>query len=487
MMNLPQNWAVSPLAEILPLQYGKALPEKSRISDGPYPVYGSSGQVGSHDAYLTEGPTIVVGRKGSAGAVYHVTLPCWPIDTAYYTVSSDLLCLKFFFYYLSFLRLGQLDQSTAIPSLSRDIYNQLQVFIPPFNEQQRIVEKIEELFSRIDAGEAALKKAQALLKQYRQSLLKAAVTGELTREWREKNKDKIEPADKFLTQLLKERRAKREATQLAKTKVQGKISDDISKESYQEPNSPDGTDLPKLPEGWKWTNLNQLKTFSLYGPRFSSDDYSTSGPLVLRTSDISEAGKVNLNTAPHLPLTPEEFAKYKAERGDLLITRTGSLGTLAVFDDIVEAIPGAYLIQYRLAAPLETSWYVFYFLKSPVGQKQLIGGGAGVGRPNLNAPTIEAIPIPLPPFAEQTHILAEVESYSSVIDQLEITIDAELKRSEHLRQSVLKSAFSGQVVTQDPADEPASVLLERIKAERQKTNPSTTSRTPKAQKRKKAA
>jgi type I restriction enzyme S subunit len=105
-------------------------------------------------------------------------------------------------------------------------------------------------------------------------------------------------------------------------------------------------------------------------------------------------------------------------------------------------------------------------LKSPIGQKRLLLGGAGVGRPNLNAPTIEAIEIPLPPLAEQNRIISEIERRFSVIDQIEKTIDQSLVQAEKLRQSILKKAFEGKLVPQDPNDEPASVLLERIKQEK---------------------
>ena len=215
-----------------------------------------------------------------------------------------------------------------------------------------------------------------------------------------------------------------------------------------------------------WTNVGQLRVFSFYGPRFSSDDYAEDGYFVLRTSDISESGKVNTAEAPRLKLSKDEFERYRARRGDLLITRTGSLGTLAVFDDDVEAIPGAYLIQFRLATDNITTRYLFYFLKSPVGQNYLTGKGAGVGRPNLNAPTIEALAIPLPPLAEQDQILSELDAQIGSIEALESDIDANLQKAEALRQSTLKKAFSGELVPQDPDDEPASVLLARIRTER---------------------
>src|SRR5262249_31297515 len=222
----------------------------------------------------------------------------------------------------------------------------------------------------------------ANLKRYRASVLQAACTGRLVPTEAELARAEGRPyesAEQLLQRILQERRAKWESEQLADLQAAGKTpKDDRWKSKYREPAKPDMSELPELPDGWVWTTLNQLKEFSLYGPRFSSDDYAPTGALVLRTSDISESGEVHLDTAPRRPLTTEEFMKYKVERGDILITRTGSLGTLACFDDEVDAIPGAYLIQYRLAAPLETSWYIFYVLKAPTYQRQLIGGGAGV-------------------------------------------------------------------------------------------------------------
>lgn len=291
--------------------------------------------------------------------------------------------------------------------------------LPPTREQERIVAKLDALLSRLSAGEAAARRALDRLQRYRAAVLHAAVTGELL--------------------ITKKKRVK----------------------------------PPELPAGWYWSSLKELKARSMYGPRFSSEDYSDTGYIVLRTTDINEGGKVDTASAPKLPLVKEEAAKYKVERGDLLITRTGSLGTLAVFDDDVDAIPGAYLIHYRLAAPQITSKYIFYFLKSPTGQRALLRGGAGVGRPNLNAPTIEAIPIPLPPVPEQEQIVAAVERRLVAADRLRDTITRQLDRVRATRQSLLREAFAGKLVPQVTGDEPASALLDRIQAGRERVRRSS--------------
>jgi type I restriction enzyme, S subunit len=352
-------------------------------------------------------------------------------------------------------------------TVSQKTYGSVQLFLPPLNEQQRIVDVIESYFTRLDDTVATLERVERNLKRYRASVLKSAVEGRLVPTEaalaRQEGRD-YEPASVLLERTLFERR--RRWVQSGK------------KGSYEEPMPSDTTNLPDLPGGWCWANLSQLKDFSLYGPRFSSDAYTDEGRLVLRTSDISEDGKVNLQTAPRISLSDTEFRKYQARTGDLLITRTGSLGTLAVFNDNVDAIPGAYLIQYRLHGPSVLPWYCFHAFKSPAGQAFLHGKGAGVGRPNLNAPSIESYPIALPPVVEQERIHAELQRLFSVADAAERQVSESLARCKRLRQSILKWAFEGKLADQDPNDEPASVLLERIKAERATAKPTKPTRTP---------
>ena len=310
--------------------------------------------------------------------------------------------------------IGAAHGGAGLAHITKGKFEDSELVKPPLEEQNLIVAEIDTQFSRRDEAVANLKRVKANLKRYKAAVLKAAVEGKLTETWRNQHPD-IEPAARLLDRILAECREKW-----------------AGKGKYKAPESLDKSNLPELPGNWCWSNLEEIKLFSLYGPRFSSEDYATTGTLVIRTSDISESGKVRRDTAPRLNLTAEEVSKYKLERGDLLFTRTGSLGTLAVFDDTVEAIPGAYLIHYRLGAPFEMAQYIFHFFESPVGQKQLIGGGAGVGRPNLNAPTIDTILIALPPLSEQKRIVGEVERRLSVIDELEAGVQANLTRADRL-------------------------------------------------------
>lgn len=298
-------------------------------------------------------------------------------------------------------------------------------------------------------------------------MLKAAVTGELTRAWREQNADKLESGEALLKRILKARREAWEQAELEKLCAKGKRpKDDAWKSRYVEPQGPDAEGLPELPQGWAWVNLEILKVHSLYGPRYSSDAYSDSGYYVVRTSDINDSGKINILTAPTIDISRDDYIAYKLEPGDIVFTRTGSLGTLAVYNDRVEAIPGAYLIQYRLIETAILPQFVYFTFRSPDGNRYLVSGGKGVGRPNLNAPTIEAYPIALPPVEEQKLILDTLCTIQTNIDAMESSLNSALQQARALRQSILKAAFSGTLVPQDPNDEPAGEILKRIAAER---------------------
>lgn len=302
----------------------------------------------------------------------------------------------------------------AQPNISSKRIEALTISLAPLPEQRAIVSKIEQLFSELDNGISNLKKAQDQLKVYRQAVLKKA--------------------------------------------FEGGYSDNSEV-------------INGLPRGWKYKTLKELKDFSIYGPRFSSKDYTSNGVAVLRTSDITEYGKVHWINTPKLDLTEEDYEKYKLIKNDLLITRTGSIGTISVFNDLTKAIPGAFLIHYRLVKDVNI-WFIFYFLRSRKAQRHFIEHSSGVGRPNLNVPNIEKLQIPIPLIEVQTQIVQEIESRLSVCDKLDSDIKENLEKAEALRQSILKKAFEGKLLSaaeleacrQEPGWEPAEKLLERIKA-----------------------
>lgn len=168
--NIPNGWTEVPLKDILILEYGKSLTAKDRVN-GNYKVWGSSGIVGTHNDFLVEAPAIIIGRKGSVGTVHYSHEKCWPIDTTYYIKPSKSLSSKFIFYLLKQLNLSILDKSTTIPGLNRESVYSLNILLPPLNEQYRIVNRIEELFSELDKAEETLQKELKRLKIYELAVL----------------------------------------------------------------------------------------------------------------------------------------------------------------------------------------------------------------------------------------------------------------------------------------------------------------------------
>jgi type I restriction enzyme, S subunit len=244
----------------------------------------------------------------------------------------------------------------------------------------------------------------------------------------------------------------------------------------------DTVNLPELPESWTWISLAHIKEFSMYGPRFSSSGYVNEGVAILRTTDVTDSGKIDWKNSPKLSISDDEYERYKLVKGDLLITRTGSIGTISIFNDNRKAIAGAFLIHYRLATHIN-SRLIFYFLKSRRAQNHFHKKSTGSGRPNLNVPNIELLIIPLANSEEQDKIVEMLEEKLSVLDSFEAIISEALRKVDVLRHSILKKAFSGRLVAQDPNDEPASNLLERIRAEHQAApsptrNPSVSKKKP---------
>jgi type I restriction enzyme S subunit len=333
---LPNGWEAIPLGDVIKLEYGKSLTVKNRDETGDVPVYGSSGDVGCHNEPYVKEPCLIVGRKGNVGSVFISHKPCWPIDTVYYVVPPEGLDIKYLYYQLGHLNLYHLDKSTAIPGLNRNDAYKVTFKLAPLEQQKRIVAKIEELFSQIDAGIEALKKAKHLLKRYRQSILKAAVTGELTKEWRDANKDTIESVEALLEKTEKPPKPNRWKTR-SKEVLIGHPALTVGN-----PESP-------LPEGWKWVPLVEIAkmesghTPSRRHPEWWDGDIPWIGIVDAREH---HCGVIN-DTIQH---TNEEGLANSASRllpkGTVCVSRTASVGyvvtmgrNMATSQDFVNWVP----------------------------------------------------------------------------------------------------------------------------------------------------
>ena len=358
--------------------------------------------------------------------------------------------------------------------ISRRNFARIEIPLAPQNEQRRIVAKIEELFSELDKGIESLKTARAKLNVYRQAVLKHAFEGKLTAQWREENRDKLETPEQLLARIKQEREARYEQ-QLREWEVAVKEWEESGKSGKkpQRPKKlPKGTNLPHdvtaklppLPESWMWEKLGWMTCGVEYGTAAKS---ATTGRVpVLRMGNIQNA-KFDWTDLVYTS-DDNEIAQYLLHDGDVLFNRTNSpelVGKTAIYRGDRSAVFAGYLIRVNHLHTVVDSRYLNLFLNSHVARQH--GNNVktdGVNQSNINGAKLSSYPFPYCSIKEQCEIANILEKTLSVLDETEADIVQELQKSGALRQSILKKAFSGQLVAQDPHDEPASVLLTRIRA-----------------------
>ena len=357
------------------------------------------------------------------------------------------------------------------PRVDFEQLGDFRIRIPPLPEQRRIVEKLEELLSDLDAGVASLRRAKANLKRYRASVLKSAVEGRLTEEWR-KEHPQIEDGQVLLDRILRERREKWGKAQLAKFKERGKEPPKNWQSKYKEPLQQDAEELPHLPDGWIWASLDALCCL-IADIDHNMPKSVERGMKFLSAKDLMNDGTLNLTEGIKL-ISEEDYVrlsrKATPQRNDIIYSRIGACLGKARLVETDERFLVSYsccTIRTVIVSPL----FVARYLDCGFVLRRALAGTQSIGVPDLGLDKIKRFPVPLCSLEEAAALIDVVEERLSQIDSAEKTIDTELVRSKRLRQSILKRAFEGQLVPQDPQDEPASILLERIKASREAEQP----------------
>jgi type I restriction enzyme, S subunit len=385
---------------------------------------------------------------------------------------STRLADRYLFWFTLATKFDVDARASVVPSIRKSDVGNISFPLPPLAEQTRIVSKLEELLSELDAGVAELKAAQKKLKQYRQSLLKAAVDGSLTAAWRARpeNQTPTETGAQLLARILQERRTRWEAQQLAKFEAQGKVPPKGWQGKYVEPVAPSTAGLPELPAGWVWANVDQLSPNDLANGR--SVPSAEVGARVLRLTSVKK-GRIDLAEFKCGNWSEDEARQFAVVTGDLLIVRgNGSLslvGRAGLVGQVSEQV--AYpdtLIRLRVVENVVSSAWIGLVWSSPIVRAHLerrARTSAGIYK--ISQPDIVSCMIPVPPLAEQAEILASMDRYDDDVRAVEATLELAHRQSAAQRQNLLRAAFSGQLVPQDPADEPAGVLLARIRAERE--------------------
>lgn len=344
--------------------------------------------------------------------------------------------------------------------------------IAPSQEQHRIVEAIESHFTRLDAAVATLQRVKTNLRRYRASVLKAAVEGRLVPAEaelaRQEGRD-YEPAVVLLGRILRERRRRWEETELAKLKATGKTpEDDRWKKKYREPVAPDTSKLPELPEGWCWVRLDSVSDVQLGQQRHPQYTSAKVKLPYIRSANITWDG-LDLTDVKEMGFPNAK--RYRLEYGDILLAEASG-SPMEAGKPVIwrNEIPGAYYQKTVLRVraidkdSLLPGFLRLVFLHDCVSGK-FARLAPGVGIVHITAERLSEWAVPIPPLMEQHRIVGEVSRIESCMNEATTEATNQLKRLPRLRQAVLKWAFEGKLVDQDSTDEPASVLLERIKME----------------------
>jgi type I restriction enzyme S subunit len=393
-----------------------------------------------------------------ASTAFCVCRPCAGVDK------------RFLFYYFlqdTFLRAIPTYGDSPPSGHDGDLFAWL-IPLPPPDEQVRIADRLDELFTDLTAGVAALERVRRKLKRYRSAVLHAAVTGRLTAKWRKEHGPPAEPGDKLLARILIERRRQWEARTLAKYDEDVRQPPKNWRDRYPTPVEPKTDDLPELPKGWCWASVDQLLVEGLCSGISVKGSDSPPGVAALKLNALTDNG-FDYAAIRFIPIDEATASANAVHVGDFFVSRgNGSLrllgrGTVAQQPPFAVVFPDT-MIRFRLsshASHFPTVW------PSPLIRRQieqLAKTTAGIHK--VSQADLESVVLPLPSIEEQSEIVAAVQEKLSQIDAMEAEVERGLARASRLRQAILKSAFAGKLVPQDPNDEPAEVLLERIKAER---------------------
>lgn len=331
------------------------------------------------------------------------------------------------------------------PNVNGTKLAQIKIPVAPLSQQGLIVAEIEKQFSRLDEAIANLKRVKANLKRYKASVLKSAVEGKLTEDWRKQHPN-VEPATKLLERILAERREQWNG-----------------KGKYKEPSAPETSILPTLPEGWIWTNVDQLAEVGTGAtPRRGKAQYYSGGHIPWVTSSalnkefVDKADECVTDTA----LQETNLTLYPP--GTLLLAMYGEGRTRGKCSEL-----HIHATTNQAIAAIQCSGKGRDYLKLAIWNQyeDLRRTASGGVQPNLNLSLVRSITIPFPPLVEQQHIVAEVERRLSVIEELEATVKANLTRADRLRQSILSQAFSGKLSTVDAkGNDQRSTDIDRARA-----------------------
>lgn len=482
---IPENWIKTSIEDVIlyqkgkkpkklePLEFENSVPyldirafEKKEIRQ--YADKGSSQIIDEQDVVMVwDGARSGWVSKGVNGALGSTIARFRPF----------LFSQKYLFYFLDsqFSYINSNTKGTGIPHVDPQILWGINFPLPPLNEQHRIISKIEELISELDNGAANLNRAQNQLKVYRQALLKYAFEGKLTEQWRKENNP--EPAE-MLLERIKEGRKNHFELELKSWKAAVKDWEKDGKKG-RKPGKPreykgiekdidSGIFLDEIPPNWRNCKLGNIFEISVGAtPSRKNSAFWSNGEIHwVSSGEVS----FNLITDTKEKITLEGLNNTSTSVhpvGTVMMAMIGegkTRGQAAILK--VPACHNQNTAAIRVSEIGLSPEFLFYYLELNYQRNRDLGSGNS--QKALNRTLIQNLNYPLCSVEEQEEIKSILDVYISNIENLQNTITTSLQKSEALRQSILKKAFQGKLVSQDPNDEPASELLKRIKAEKKK-------------------
>lgn len=452
MSGLPNGWITARLEEFCHVEMGQAPPSSTYNSHGsglpflqgkkefgklyptPTKFCSSPSKVANPGDVLLSvrapvGATNIAPQKYCIGRGLAAISPCGGISN------------RFVFWALSSYgpTLTKAGTGSTFAAISKAQVVSIPITLPPIKEQRRIVEKIEALFEEIDRGVESLRAAKSALDLYRKSLLKSAFEGRLTADWRASNPEDLEIPETLLARIRKEHESRLKVA----------------------------LDVTDLPPNWFNTTVAAISDSLRYGYTAKANP-EADGPRMLRITDIQN-GQVRWSGVPRCEIEPEKRDDFLLSPGDIVFARTGgTVGKSFLIRGVPEpAVFASYLIKVSPATGVEPR-YLYWFFQSLMYWEQIALRKGGL-QGNVNAKTLGSIELAFAPTNEQVEVARILDARIETIQILEAEIDRVLARADLFRQSILKKAFAGKLVPQEPGDEPAVALLARIKEGRAQT------------------
>ncbi|ELI5878570.1 restriction endonuclease subunit S [Vibrio parahaemolyticus] len=484
MSELPIGWIETELGNITEVQSGIGFPKKYQgVIDAEYPVYKvgdlskafvhSSGLLSKSDNYvsldtllLMKGKTFEVGSTLFAKIGEALKLNRRVIVERPGIADNNVMGVKAFYNeadkyvyrYLQYFDVASLSRSTTVPSIRKSDVEEITIPLPPLNEQIRIANKLDSILAKVDKAQARLDKIPAILKRFRQSVLAAATSGELTKEWRAENPSATSNS------ILDE---------LSSFKFDARTKKLVDKEIRPDEMSND------LPSGWKWVRLCGITDVVSGVAKGSKTKEETVSLPYLRVANV-QRGYLDLSEVKYIDVAQSKGENLKLEKGDVLFNEGGDIDKLGrgwVWEGQIEdCIHQNHVFRARILSNKIQPKYLSFYGNESARDYFLREGTQTVNLANLNKTTLSLLPVPLPPEEEQVEIVRQVDRLFNKANKLEKQYLDAKARLDRLTQSILAKAFRGELVPQDPNDEPAEKLLERIVAEKEQSNAKKTTR-----------